>query len=68
MNEEELKREIEEMEKLAEVFINKNKYVLFGKKGGYKPKGIDAIMELTNFVLNYDRRAAVLNYMEEKEE
>ena len=59
-----LEVEIEEMEKIAEKFRN-NKY---SKKinGKHKAYGIDAIMNLTNFVLEYDRRNAVLNYLEDK--
>jgi hypothetical protein len=61
-----LQKEIKEMEKLAEVFA-KNKYSS-NTIGGYQVRGEDAIQELSNFALDYDRKVAVLDYIEEIEE
>ncbi len=57
-----LKKEIKEMEKLAESFKRKNKYMM------RKSWGMDAVNDLTNFVRDYDDKVAVLSYIEEKEE
>ena len=56
----ELKAEIKEMEKLAESFVD-NKFVRISRK----VYGIDAISDLTNFVLGYDKKEAKLQTLKD---
>lgn len=50
-----LEKEIKEMEKLAEDFVE-NKFVFIARKA----YGIDAIQNCSNFTLEYDRRVSEL--------